>query len=184
MAINLFQNVDVAANIQSVNPFFSNNFCLQCVVLPDSISFNNVALILSKTGASSQTASFSFGLFSMNGATLSLANSASNTFSAAATTVHWLTLATSATQNISAGNWFYGMLISTTGSGGVSMIGNEGIVNAAANGYRGFGPPAGPFFRGNLKVSTNAMPTSIATSDCNTEVSDFTGTYPYIVISA
>lgn len=153
------------------------------VVIPGSISFNNLAVILSQgnTGAS---VTLSFGLYSLNGSTLSLANSASRSFNTNANGLSWITLATSATQDITPGNWYFALMSSVSGGAENMSI----LCNALGN----IGPSGivygGVFVRGVATASTSVLPSSIATSALSKEQAsagaDEETLQPYILISA
>ena len=156
------------------------------VEIPGSISFNNVAMIFSGSGAVSENLTLSLGLYSLNGSTLSLANSASAAtgLTLNQTAFSWLTFATSATQDITPGNWYFAAMSSTSLGGGFSLVKNAGVVDLASSAHGGI------FVRGIMTVSTNAMPASIATSDLYKEGDPSISaaiagrTHPYILISA
>ena len=94
--------------------------------------------------------------------------------------IRWTTLITSATQNISAGNWYFGFFLSNTysnnGLGSILCWGNNQNIS---NGVYG-----GPFIRGVFSTTTNAMPASIHTSNMNKETTNETTRHPYILIAA
>jgi len=170
--IQFFENFpgrEMAALIARSNGTLS----VHAVNIPLSLSFNNVIMLASLPN-SSGTNTIQFGLYSMNNGTLSLANSASfqQTFRNA---VSWVNLVTSATQNISPGAWYFAMNIISSGTSNFSMGANTSInpLNAAPGG----------FLRGRMTVSTNAMPTAIATSDLDITGSD-AQRQPYIMITA
>jgi len=126
-----------------------------------------------------QTFGASFGLYSLNGATLSLANSAAASRTATSGGEGWMTLATSATQDITPGDWYFAVKSSTAGYAGYMFhCLNAKQINSAY---------LGPFYRGWFSVSTGDMPASIATSDMVKEGSSSPAqsqNYPYILISA
>lgn len=150
------------------------------IYLGGSLSFNNVAMILSASGTTAKTLSISLGLYSLTGSTLSLANSASQSTNPTANQLSWVSLVTSTTQNITPGNWYFGFLISTSNNSLVSFMGR-------AIGIATFGSQGGAFVRGRLSVSTSALPSSIATSDLVKEGAVAGATpnrHPYILITA
>lgn len=176
--INIFQNIDI---------FHSANFVVRQssylrihgIYIPGSISFNNVAVLISRSSNGSKTLSLSFGLYSLNGSTLSLANSASFNQTATTTAVSWQTLITSATQDITPGNWYFAFLSKSVGTGNFLQYG--GVVGKAI----GIGAHGGAAVRGILTVTDTVLPTSIATSNMQVEGgSNETNIYPYILISA
>ena len=161
MRINLFNNNPTihtgAVNITA--DFSTNQVFLQGVYIPGSLSFNNAAILISASGTVSENFSLSFGLYSLNASTLSLANSANM---ATAVTLNqtmfsWLTLATSATQDISPGNWYLGWQFSSLLGNNFSFL-NQGVPLFADS----FG---GAFVSGYYTNATNGLPGTIATSD-------------------
>lgn len=153
---------------------------VHAVNIPLSISFNNVIFLAGVTYASSRSLSIEFGLYSLNGSTLSLANSASRqlTFSEAST--NWMSMVTSATQNITPGTWYFALnqVSSATDAGldgNMSFYGNSSINPANAI--------PGGFLMGRVTASTTAMPASIATSDLDITGSDAIR-QPYIILTA
>src|SRR3990167_9552096 len=106
--INQYENVPVFGGVAFVAAAVSNNLLLQGFVLNDSISFNIPTLLISAVAATTLT--FSMGLYSLNGDSLSLANSASGAPVFGAAGISYITLATSTTQNLTPGNWYWGVL--------------------------------------------------------------------------
>ncbi len=177
--LNVFENFPVLASV--VNLVNQNSLLVQGIELPGSISFNNVVVLFQGQGTTAKTATLSLGLYSRTGNTLSLANSASMSTAPTANTLQWITLATSATQNLTPGNWFLACLWTTSGSNNMSLAGNQGGKPAVGAAYGGM------FVHGFLSVSTSALPASIATSDLSREgvSTDINfNRYPYVLISA
>ncbi len=178
--INVFENFNNLHN-QGVAGLSGNQTLHAHVVdIPGSLSFNNVAFIVSQNHTSASL-SVSFGLYSLSGGTLSLANSASGTTNLSSNRAYWMTLATSAAQDITPGNWFFAAMSSTGGQADMSFI----IAAQPGNLHRG--GIGGPFVRGVLSVSQTAMPVSIATSDFSKEGGGAVAgllRQPYILISA
>lgn len=171
--INIFDSYSL---FHSGNTFTgANSLSLLGLVIPGSISFNNIAIIKSIDN-SVHTFSALFGLYSLNGSTLSLANSASNSHTA--TGRNWMSLVTSATQDISPGNWYFGLIMQTSSNAARIFKGYEGQA------YPGIAAYAGIFVRGIYSVSTNALPSSINTTDMTKELNTANITFPYILISA
>ena len=183
MRINIFENFPVIHRVTGLTTNVNANagtLNIHQVYIPGSLSFNNIAFIISARSSTAQSFSLSFGLFSLNGSTLSLANSASasTSFSSNQTTRQWFTLATSATQDITPGNWYLGHIVSSSGTNQVPYLKNEdfNILNAVYG---------GPFLWGILSISTGAIPASIATSDLTKALDDSSNNIiPYILISA
>lgn len=152
---------------------------IHAVNIPLSLSFNQVVFLFShQKEAGSRSVSNHFGLYSLNGGTLSLANSAggSYTFPDNATSTLWRTMATSATQNITPGAWYFAFM--------ESLGGNSGswgwLINSSVNPANAI---PGGFLMGRMTVSTGAMPASIATSNLDITGRDATR-QPYIIITA
>ena len=179
--LNIFENVPLLhTNMNFV--LNVNTLSIQGVYIPGSISFNKLAVIVSGSGGVSENLSLSFGLYSLNGSTLSLANSASMGTDATLnqTFFSWLTFATSATQDITPGNWWLGMVASTSLGGSFSIVRDSGVTVKDA-------PYGGLFVRGSYSTSTDGLPVSMITSDLSKEGqgTGSSGTRdPYILISA
>jgi len=154
---------------------------MQGVEVFGSISFNQVAMIYTANGTTAKTLTLSFGLYSLNGSTLSLANSASTSTNPTANGYSWITLGTSATQDITPGNWYFGFISSTSSNNNLSVVCMPGFNYAAAATQR---RPSGVFVMGEYSVTTNAFPTAICTSDMIKEPTGKNPQYPYILISA
>lgn len=169
---------------QATNSAFDSagRLMMQAVYVPGSISFNNVNVIVQASGTTAKTLTISFGLYSLNGSTLSLANSASKSSNFTTNATSFISLITSAAQNITPGIWYFAYISSTSSNGSMSFIVNNPQVGVEAS--VGYG---GPFFRGHFSTTTNAFPASIATSNMSKEgVSNNLGlyVYPYTIISA
>lgn len=180
--LNIFENYNLVHDVVTRGFAGIGSIQINLANIMGSISFNNIAVILtvSMTGGTNSL-TYSFGLYSLNGSTLSLANSASfsSTFSTSA--FQWITFATSTTQDITPGNWYFVLMGSSSGTTSVGLINNNAILNFGDRGY------GGPFFRGKFSATSNALPVSMATSNCFKEgaVVDNVRTFqPYILISA
>lgn len=155
------------------------------IYIPGSISFNKAAVFISanitnNTSLASLTASF--GLYSFNGSTLSLANSASFETTASTTFRAWVTMATSATQDITPGNWYFGYVSTVEGNTRISNM-----QNVTWQGNISQGSIEGYFVRGYASFSTGGLPTGIESSALVQEGAASLarqGQYPYIVIGA
>lgn len=168
------------------NGLSNNTLSVHAVNIPLSLSFNTpVVLFRAQTLVSTDftaTAQVYLGLYSLNGSTLSLANSASasSTYSSnGGQFTSWMSLNTSATQNITPGTWYFGIVGSISGSGG-GGIGFPLWGNSSIN--PGNAIPGG-FLMGRMTASTTAMPASIATSDLDITGSDAIKQL-YIIITA
>lgn len=157
------------------------------VYVPGSISFNNVAFMFMGQASSTRVISmtFSFGLYSLNVSTLSLANSASksSTFSSTNTVLQMITMITSATQDITPGDWWFGFM-SSTSSG--TTAGSFGLAVNSPNQPAGSVAYGGPFERGMFTATTAAFPASINTANMSKEATSTSvpSRHPYILISA
>lgn len=169
----------VPANVRVIS---ANTIYFVPFNIEDSISFNTLNVLLSVGGTNSQQSiTFNFGLYSLTGSTLSITNSISVTDSVGSflnqNPEKYLSFtATSATQNITPGTWYFGIRLST--SGGTSRISlYGGVINNPGNVFQG------SFIGGRMTVSSSVLPASVATSDL-----DVTGLdamfVPYILISA
>ena len=185
--LNIYENYSVLNRMTAANVAISGgSLRMQGVVIPGSISFNNVVVFMTASGTTAKTLTISFGLYSLNGSTLSLANSASQTTAPAANQGSWITLVTSATQDITPGNWYLGFIMSTSSNNNMSLLINHNTNNDI---MITAGTAGGIFVRGNYSVTTTAFPASIATSDMSKEPSGLAASsspmaYPYILISA
>jgi len=177
--LNIWENIPLV-NVLSTSGGATFLF-MQGVYIPGSISFNNVACLLEcNAGQANGSHSILFGLYSLNGGTLSLANSASVTLSNSNVGfTSFLTMVTSATQDITPGNWYLARnyIASVAFISFYQIGGNFAWTN----------PYGGKFVRGRYSASTNAMPASIATSDMikeGTAGNTTAGLVSYILISA
>lgn len=169
--IQFFENFP--GHLGNANLVYSvNTLSIHAVNIPLSISFNNVLALLSESNSGSAT--IRFGLYSLSGSTLSLANSASAAITMG-NAYSWQSFATSATQNISPGAWYFALMVSSEGASSLSFYGNSSV-------NPGDAVPGG-FLRGRMTASTAAMPASIATSDMDITGSDAMR-QPFILITA
>src|SRR3990167_6868528 len=126
----------------------------------ESISLKTLNIPYCNANAVTGTASISIGIYSITGSTLSIANSLSGIYANTDASFRGAYVSmtnTSAAQNITPGTWFLGLLQSTTG-----------MNNARAFGVRNINPGnafPGGFIGGEMTDSTNALPSSISTSD-------------------
>ena len=160
------------------NGFSNGTLSIHAVNIPLSLSFNNVVVLMSFSSAvgSLFTGTIQFGLYSLNAGTLSLANSASANPIITTVANSWISMVTSATQNISPGAWYFGINL-LTGVGdhqSASFFGNNSFLVSNA---------APTLVAGRMTASTNAIPGSIATSDLDITGSDATR-QPLIIITA
>lgn len=174
--INIFETIKVHPSVIPGGPINDWLF-IYGFVFPGSISFNNIALVKSIANVV-HTASFSLGIYSLNGSTLSLANSAFASHNL--TGINWVSFATSATQDITPGNWYLGFLRASSSNNPSIVGGNQRIVS---NGEYG-----GLIVNGNYSASTNALPSSIATSDIikegNASTAGNISSTPYVLITS
>ncbi len=130
--------------------------------------------ILFTQGNSAKSVTFSLGIYSLTGGTLSIANSLGETVSNLSN-VRWFPrfTATSAAQTLTQGNWFLGFLMSTSSNSNISLRG--GFSHLPINAF------PGGFIGGAFTASTDALPASLATSDFDTTGNSEMGT-PIIII--
>lgn len=155
-----------------------NTLSVHAVNIPLNLSFNNAVILVSAqndpAGTTTASLSISFGLYSLSGSTLSLANSASNLFTYQTRASSWLSMITSATQNITPGTWYWAFNFQT------SIINMRFFMNSTINPANAI---PGGLLMGRMTVSSAGIPSSIATSEL-----DITGNdairQPYIILTA
>lgn len=163
------------------NGFSNGTLSIHAVNIPLSLSFNKPIVLMSISSGigSALSGTLQFGLYSLNVGTLSLANSASGPVAEGGSAFSWYSMATSATQNISPGAWYFGINFFTGGivtdHSSASFLGNSTF-------NPGNSPIAG-FIFGRMTASTSAIPSSIATSDLDITGSDALR-QPYVIITA
>lgn len=153
--------------------YSNGTLSVHAVNIPLSISFNNVVALISRPN-SGGSHTLQFGLYSLNGSTLSLANSASQSI-AFSSAISWISMITSATQNIAPSAWYFAFNILSGGTSDLSFYANSSVAPANA--------VPGGFLMGHMTASTNAMPASIATSDLDITGADAVR-QPYIILTA
>ena len=168
--LQFFENFPLKGG-QQLQIYSNGTVSVHAVNIPLSLSFNYPVVLASMSTAGSMT--LQFGLYTKNDATLSLLNSASRAVTAAAG-LSWLSMATSTTQNITPGGYYFAFNVLSSGASSISFLGNNS-----------YGLPNNPpvVVKGRMTVSTNAMPGSIATSDI-TAVNPGANRHPYIIITA
>lgn len=183
--VNQFQNLEVLYKVSSGDFIGGVNGTLpvQGVYIPGSISFNTVAILVSNGNTVGATLSISFGLYSRTGSTLSLANSASASITGTNVAwLSWITLGTSATQDITPGNWWFGYIHSTSGDDEFRIY-NHSFAEQIANRVYG-----GLFVMGASNASRTNLPASIETSALLKYGGSGSGQsailQPYVIISA
>lgn len=177
--LQFFQNFPGKGGASTV-AYSNGTLSVHGVNIAASLSFNNIVALLSFSSAlaSNWSGSVQFGLYSLNGSTLSLANSAGQQLNIATTAYSWISMVTSAAQNITPGAWYFAYNMFTNGllpHTSASFMANFSFNPNEAN--------PGGFFMGRMTASTNAMPSSIATSDLDITGSDSLR-HPYIIITA
>lgn len=177
--IQYFENMSNASLDWGTNSV-SGQLKMHAIYVPHSISMKTLGWAAGAAAATAKTAWLSFGLYSLNGVTLSLANSASGsaTFTGGGTS-YWTATMSNSSYNMTPGIWFFAHLSSSSSDSRVSLFANTGSNVSHSNAY------GGPFFRGWYSATTTVLPASIHTSDMSKEgwgaVSDLS--YPYIMIS-
>lgn len=160
--------------------FSNGTLSIHAVNIPLSLSFNTPVVLMSVSSGvgSALSGTIQFGLYSLNANTLSLANSASQSIGIGGSANSWYSMATSATQNITPGQWYFGMNFFT---GGIATDHSS----ASFYGNSSLNPNNAPtrFVMGRVTASTNAMPASIATSNLDITGSDAVR-QPFIIITA
>lgn len=183
MPLNIFETLP-KQGFSFLNKQGVSDWHIQRIYLQDSISWNTVAIVYSKPSGNT-TVSVSVGLYSLTGSTLTLVNQATETVGTAGGT-SWLSLVTSATSNLTAGEWYLGYhhVANVAGAAGLAFLGN-GQNGVAVND----GAYAGSFLRGGKAgAGTTALPASIVLADVLREGDSSSGSntsvQPYILISA
>lgn len=177
--LQFFENYP-GKNGAAYNGFSNGTLSIHAVNIPLSLSFNYPVVLMSVSSAalSALSGTIQLGLYSLNVGTLSLANSASQSVGEGGSANSWYSMATSATQNITPGAWYFGINFFTGGiatdHSSASFFGNSSINPLDAS-------PV--FLRGRMTVSTNAMPATLATSELDITGSDIIR-QPYILITA
>lgn len=145
----------------------------------DSISLLSVNIMYSQTNAGTFTVSL--GLYSVNGSTLSLANSLSATKSNTGGAQYMSFTATSQTQNITPGQWYWGYVVTSAGGNSVAgFIGNQAFGNSVpTNTIPNF------FVGGRMTVSTAGLPSNVAITDIDASISTSgISVFPTIILTA
>ena len=150
------------------------------LIVRDSISLNTFLFGFERATTNSNiTLTLSLGMYTLSGSSLSLFNSGSLTLTALNADVSSRGLfditTFSATTNLTPGNYWFGFLFSTTRVSAHSLRG--GVSRNPNNAF------PGSFVEGVMSESTNALPSSYATSNL-----DITGSdaffIPMIILSA
>lgn len=147
------------------------------VIVTQNVSFNHVLVAFSNSNVgAARTNTVSFGLYSLTGSTLTLLNSASGAadFILNETGQEWVDMTTSASSNITPGQYYFGINLASVIST-VSILGGSSINIGNAI--------PGQLLMGRMTATTNAMPASVATTDLDVTGNDATR-QPYIIITA
>lgn len=165
---NYLADGDAASHTNGMMRFFAYNII-------DSISFKS-AQIWHRKAATAMSITLSLGLYSMNGSTLSIANSGSLTYTNAAFATSQILAFknSSVAQNITPGTWYFGVLASLSS---ITRISFEGFSINPTNDF------PGPFIGGIMTVSTAALPATYATSDLDLAGNEAVFT-PKIILTA
>lgn len=172
--LQFFENIP-AALVGGEAGYNNGILSVHAVNIPLSISLNTLAFLISQNNTQGRTFTYRFGLYTLNGATLSALNSgsATNTF---VNGFSWVSMTNfSSAQNISPGPYYLGFLMNSAGNSSASFEGG------AANNV--FNAIPGGFMSGVMTVSTAAIPASIATSALDITGNDAMG-QPYLIITA
>lgn len=177
--LNIYENISLINIIDDSSPNVVGRLFINGVYIPGSISFNTVqALIRVAANRNQCSFTFSFGLYSLNGSTLSIANSASRSFTNAASSaiISYISLATSAIQDITPGNWYLGLVYASS-SDTLNVIGYpQAILLTQVYG--------GAYISGAYSVTTGGLPTTILSSELLKQDAAVGTNFPYILISA
>lgn len=161
--------------LQSVANAYSNGtLSFYPVPLHMDMSLSQVACMMAKP-SNNATFTMQWGLYSNNAGTLSLANSASRTWSTAAVTTSWLTMVLSATSIVSPGPWYFAFNILSAGTSSLSYFGLSSIAITNANVSLG---------GGRITASTNAMPANYAISNLDITGADAAHRFPYVIATS
>lgn len=180
MPLNIFETLPVVggAELNQDENATGRALHFQCVEIYDSISWNNVAMVVSG-GSSDVTYNILVGLYSLTGSTLTLVNQATNTWQSG---YSWVSLVTSATSNITPGNWWLGWVYTRNSGRAISFWGN----NSPPSFNDGEIEP--DYIRGVFTANTAALPGSINRNEIGGEGRSSGGSQssfqPYILISA
>lgn len=172
---NIFENFPLfhfsPAAVSNTNSLFING-----VVFDHSVSLNTINVLFFQQNLGTNSITVSFGIYSLNGASLSLQNSGSTSTSIGGGATRFLSFTMSAAENLSPGNWYFGIINSQN----TCRIG--GMVGRTASG----GAPGGVLVDGVYSASQTVLAASYATSDFIVygDSSSTVSTYPYILISA
>lgn len=126
-------------------------------------------------GDTAKSVSMFVGLYSLNVSTLSLANQVSRTFTVANASTGWVSATSTSAQNITPGTWWLGLVFNYSSSSNFSVNAKNQL--SANNAF------PGSFIGGRMTASTNALPSTVATSDLDITGSDGMN-MPYIILSA
>ena len=125
---------------------------------------------------SAKTVSHYLGIYSLNGVSLSIANSLTVTTPLLDNLVWFSFTNTSIVQTLTVGNWWLGYLMSTSSNSNISLRG--GFTVNPVNSF------PGSFIGGRLSVTTSGLPASVATTDFDITGSDAMGTPIIVIIGA
>ena len=175
--LNFEQNFEYFFANMTANAFSIGSVLFAPLNVRESISLINVHINPLFGSSANQTKSFYLGLYSLSGSILSIVNSLSVTISTNDGRSYMPLLSfsnTSATQNVTPGTWFLGILASTAGRSELSLLGR--FTASPDNAF------PGAFIGGLMTETTNALPSSMAISNL-----DITGrpelSTPYILLT-
>lgn len=138
--------------------------------IPDNISWATVNLLVRTSSSANQTHTILMGLYSLDTAisSLILANSVSRSMSTNGSGRAWMSMVdTSATQNITPGTWFLGIIGRTGGTAAFQLVGTSNT--AIGNNF------PGGFIGGMYSVTTNALPSDLDITEVTTSGDLFEG---------
>lgn len=180
--MQVFENYNLIHNVITDNmPGANATISFRAFNIPDSLTLNSVAMLISLN--SSRSATISFGLYSFTGSTLTLVDSASGLISSSTTSpLIWSSLSISASYNIVPGTWYFAILGSFNPN-----VQSAAYYNDALNlAQLGSGLYGGAPIAGGYSTTTAALPASLNVTEIligaggNSNAMHF----PYILISA
>ncbi len=176
----LFSFENIQAPLGSTSTFAGPGvLSIQAIQLFGSLSLSKIYMGISGGNTTAKSITVSLGLYTLNGGTLTLVNSASRS-SAVTSGVSWMTLITSASSAMVPGLYYLGVVTTSAGNSSYGLLAQAG----QGTGFSG-GGNAGPVVRGSFTTTTNGIPLSIATTDINKEGTIRGNTaQPYVVISS
>lgn len=167
-----FENIrggDVYTNLVYSNAIVS----FHNLNVPGIIPFGVPVCIISH-GNATGSMTVRLGLYSLDNGSLTLVNSAIGSTQWTVNTRCWVSMLTSSSQNVSPGQWYYGIAFYSAGNSSFSIYGNSSI---------NIGNAEPSLIMGRMTATSANMPLSIATSLLDITGSDATRQM-YVILSA